>query len=440
MISFLLGLLSINTLMAAPLSLEDSLNLVDSQNPEVQIARLQADQANLERLKVLTNVLSVQGSGSWLDFGEPLDSYIIGDGSEEVDCSSFESFGFGDLCASFSEPLRVRDERIFDGSVQVALPLSALYSIVEGHSASQHMLDIKHIEVEQTRQRIELSVIEIYLQTLELQSQRNILEDTVERLTKHQQSVEAFVAQGFAHPVQARELKHAIQQTTLGLNQLDQGYALLCQQLALLLGLNEPFEPITLNIDAISTPKEGTLQDNLNHKIATHQYQAAQDGAQAALGNLVPTVALMAATTATQGQGPFTPTSQQYIGLSVQGEFGWGNKWMTFKQRQLDATMAQKGLEIQAKAIPMQQQQLQQQWQHSLAQNQLAQDKVDIEGVKRDQAQAQFDGHQITVTDLLDAEADFADAQIALLRSTHQSILAQAKYQQSINADTLYFK
>ena len=70
--------------------------------------------------------MNVQASGSWLDFGEPLDSYIIGDGSEEVDCSSFDAFGFGDLCASFSEPLRVRDERIFDGSIQVAIPISAL--------------------------------------------------------------------------------------------------------------------------------------------------------------------------------------------------------------------------------------------------------------------------------------------------------------------------
>ena len=111
MIPLLLGM---NTLMAEPLSLEKSLQLVATQNPEVQLARLQADQVNLERLKVLTNTVSLQASGSWLNFGEPLDSYIIGDGSEDIDCSSFEAFGFGDLCASFSEPLRVRDERIFD--------------------------------------------------------------------------------------------------------------------------------------------------------------------------------------------------------------------------------------------------------------------------------------------------------------------------------------
>lgn len=428
-----------NIAFAEPISLQDSLSLVSSQNLEVQIARLQADQVNLERLKVLTNVLNVQASGSWLDFGEPLDTYIIGDGNTDVDCTSFESVGFGDLCNSFSEPLRVRDERIFDGSLQVALPISALYSIIEGHSANQHLYEIKTLEVEQTKQRIELSVVDIYLQTLDLRSQRQILEGTLTRLGKHQRSVQAFVDQGFAHPVQAKELNHAIQETTLGLRQLDQGYKLLCQQMGLLLGLSEPFSPIPLQ-DNIDVPKEEQLSSSLNHRIATHQYQAAQDGAQAAMGDLIPTVALMAAATSTQGQGPFTPTSQQYLGLSVQGNLGWGNKWMTFKQRQIDVTMAKQGLQLQQQALPIQQQQLKQLWQHTLEKISLAESKVDIENIKRTQAQAQFDGHQITVSDLLDAESGFADAQIALLRTQHKSILAQAKYQQSINADTLYFQ
>ncbi len=432
-------LIASNLSSAEPISLQDSLSLISSQNLEVQIARLQADQVNFERLTVLTNILNVQATGSWLDFGEPLDTYIIGDENTDVDCTSFESFGFGDLCDSFSEPLRVRDERIFDGSLQIALPISALYSIVQGYSANQHLREIKSLEVEQTKQRIELSVVDIYLQTLDLQSQRQILEDTLTRLRKHQRSVQAFVDQGLAHPVQAKELHHAIQQTSLGLRQLDQGYQLLCQQMSLLLGLNDLFSPLPLQ-DNIDAPKEEHINSNLSHRIATHQYQAAQDGAQSAMGDLIPTVALMAATTSTKGQGPFTPTSQQYLGLNVQGEFGLGNKWMTFKQRQMDVTMAQQGLKIQQQALPIQQQQLKQHWQHSIEKILLAESKVEIENIKRSQAQAQFDGHQITVTDLLDAESGFSDAQIALLRTQHQSILAQAKYQQSINADTLYFQ
>ena len=436
MIALLFGM---NAAMAEPLSLEDSLAMVSSQNPEVQIARLQADQANLERLKVLTNLVNVQASGSWLDFGEPLDSYIIGDGSEEVDCSSFESFGFGDLCASFSEPLRVRDERIFDGSIQVAIPISALYSIIEGHKAAEHMHEVKGLEIEQTRQRIELSVLEIYLQTLEMQSQKEILTETLHRLSNHERSVKAFVAQGFAHPVQAKELAHAIRQTKLGMTQLNQGFDLLCKQMELLLGLETSFEPMALP-DGIQGPEDSTVESSLTHRIATHQFQAAQAGAHAAMGDLLPTIAVMGATTAAQGQGPFTPTSQQYIGLSLQGQLGWGQKWMTYKQRQMDVTMAEQGLKLQQEAQTIQQERLKQHWQHAKEQVDLAKDKVEIEDIKLKQAQAKFNAHQLTTTELLDAESQFSEAQIALLRSAHQHLLAQAKYQQSLNSSTLTFE
>ena len=435
----ILLLIGLNIVQAEPLSLKESLSLISTQNPEVQIARLKADQVNLDRLKVLTNILNVQASGSWLDFGEPLETHLIGDGSTEVDCASFESFGFGDLCDSFSEPLLVREARIFDGSIQVALPLSALYSIIEGYSAGQHLLEIKTIEVEQTRQRIEISAIEIYLQALDVQSQQRILKETLTRLGTNQRSIHAFVEQGLAHPVQGKELDYAIEQTQLGLRQLEQQFHLLCRQMELLLGVEGSFSPKPLPKNILA-PKEESLGSNLGHRIAIHQHQAAQDGAQSAMGDLFPQVALIVASTATQGQGPFTPTSQNYFGLTIQGEFGWGNKWMTFKQRKMDVVMAQKGLHIQEKSIGIQQEQRRLGWLNASENILMAQKKVELEAIKRDLAQAQFDGHLITITDVLDAESKYADAQIALMRAEHRKIIAQAKYQQSINADTLYFQ
>ncbi len=429
----------LNTAFAQPLSLQDSLSRVRTQNPEIQIARLSAEQANLERFKILTNLLHVQASGSWLDFGAPLDSYIIGDGSTDVDCTSFEAFGFGDLCASFSEPLRVRDERIFDGSIQLAVPLSSLYSIIKGHSASKHIHEIKKLEVEQTRQRIEISTIEIYMQTLNTQSQQAILQKTLERLQSHQQSVQAFVEQGLVHPVQLKELALAIQQTKLGIRRLEQGYNLLCLQLKLLLDLEDSFSPLPLE-NNIQAPKEEPIRVNLSHQISIHQQQAAKAGAQAAFGELLPTVALIGATTAAQGQGPFTPTAQSYVGLNVQFELGWVQKLMTLKQRNIDVEMAQQGLEMQRKSLAILQDQRKQSWRNTIDEIELAQQKVDIEALKLTQAKARFDAHQITISDLLDAESNFADSQITLLRTKRQSIVAQAKYQQSINADTLYFQ
>ena len=102
--------------------------------------------------------------------------------------------------------------------------------------------------------------------------------------------------------------------------------------------------------------------------------------------------------------------------------------------------MAEQGLKLQQDALTIQQAQLKQYWQHSSAQIDLAKDKVEIEQIKLKQAQARFNAHQITTTDLLEAESEFSEAQIALLRSTHQNLLAQAKYQQSLNSHTLYFE
>ena len=434
----ILLLFLLRSVFAQPLSLQESLALVRTQNPEVQIARLQADQANLERYKVLTNVLNIQIAGSWLDFGAPLDSYLIGDANTDVDCSSFEAFGFGDLCASFSEPLRIRDERIFDGSLQVAFPLSALYSIVKGYSANQHLHEIKKLEIEQTRQRIEISTIEVYMQALDMKSQQEILKQTHARLLTNKQSVQAFVDQGFVNPIQLQELDLGIQQTELGIRRLEQAYELLCGQIELLLGLEDSFSPVPLTGN-ITPPKEESLQSSLSHKISFHQHQAALDGVQAAIGDLIPSIALIGASTVTQGQGPFTPTSQSYVGLNIKAEFGWGKKWMTLKQRKMDAMMAHQGMNIKQEALSLQQKQHKQSWENTIASISLAEKKVEIEKHKREQAQAQFDAHQITMSDLLEAESHFSDAQIELLRARNQSIVSQAKYQQSINADTLYF-
>ena len=112
---------------------------------------------------------------------------------------------------------------------------------------------------------------------------------------------------------------------------------------------------------------------------------------------------------------------------------------MTLKQRQMDVVMAKQGLQLQERALPLQQEQLKQSWLNSAERIALAHSKVEIETIKREQAQVRFDAHQITITDLLDAESEAADAQIALLRAEHQKVIAQAKYQQSINTGTLYF-
>ena len=98
-------------------------------------------------------------------------------------------------------------------------------------------MKIKDLEVQQTEQRIALSVIEIYLKALELQEQIILLNNSLTRLQSRERSVQAFITQGLLHPVQGMELKYALQQTAFGLEQSQQGLELLCQQMTLLLDL-----------------------------------------------------------------------------------------------------------------------------------------------------------------------------------------------------------
>ena len=98
----------------------DVLQQVEKSNPQIILLKLEQDQQRLELWKSLT-LFAPQAKieGTWLNFGEPLEAHLLGDGTQDVDCAPFEAFGFEDLCTSFSEPLLLREDKIFDGNVQV---------------------------------------------------------------------------------------------------------------------------------------------------------------------------------------------------------------------------------------------------------------------------------------------------------------------------------
>ena len=128
----------------------------------------------------------------------------------------------------------------------------------------------------------------------------------------------------FAHPVQVKELSHAIRQTKLGMTQLEQGLILLCKQMELLLDLETSFEPKALPENIGPARNLFRVQSYTSHCHTSIPSRSSR--CKAAMGDLVPTVALMGATTATQGQGPFTPTSQQYLDLAFKDNWLLGTK------------------------------------------------------------------------------------------------------------------
>ena len=419
-------------------SLPDTLALLEAGNTEIQIARLQADVTNLKRLQTLSMLApSVQAKANWLDFGEPLDVFLMGDGSQDIDCTAFESFGFGDLCSSFSEPLRLREAQVFDGSIQAVLPVSALYSIIQGHAAQQNLLEIQEYQIEITRQRLNIATIELYLQALQLEQHQSLIEQSIKLLDAHHQTVKAFVDQGLLNPIELSRISVAQKESTLGLLQLQNAYNLLLDQLELLVG--QPITPIPLEQQPI-VADNFAIQDNPDLHLMDLQYQAAKHGLSASYGSLLPTVAVLAASTKSQGQGSLQPTAQQYVGLALQGDFAWGQKWMDVQQQKLQVQMLEQGRQTQEQAVVLQQQATLQKWQQAQSQIEIAQLKRDIAKEAHRQAQAQFSQQQITVADLLDIETEYQQSQLTLTKAQHQSIIEQAKYQQTLTTDTIRFE
>ena len=115
-------------------------------------------------------------------FGEPLEANLLGDGTGDMDCAPFEAFGFEDLCTSFSEPLLLREDKIFDGNVQIYYPISGLYSIYQGMKTQQSLLESKESDTQKQVLAIQKQVSDLYFQMLHLEHVMDFTQQTYDGL------------------------------------------------------------------------------------------------------------------------------------------------------------------------------------------------------------------------------------------------------------------
>ena len=423
--------------LSAELTLPESLALVEHGNIEVQIARLEAEKANMEKLLALSKLLPmVEGTTSWLDYGEPLEVNLMGDSAAELDCSPFESLGFEDLCSSLSSPLLLREDRIFDGTYRILYPITNLYSIPQGYRATELLAQASELNVQNTKQRIQLSVIEIYMEALHLQKVIHFAKETQNRLEHHRTNIRAFVDQGFVNPVELTRLENAILEAQIGAEEAQSGYALLCQQLELLVGVS--VEPVPLT-QKLSDGKKISAQEHADVRSAQLQADAAAAMTKASYGLLLPNVVVYAASTNATGQGALTPTEQQYIGVTLSGQFNWGEKWVQVQKMKKDSQMAQQAVLLQERALVLKQQGAYQAWQSAEKRLLIARKNAELTDELRRQAESTYKQQLLTTAELLDAESEHLQSQLAIAAAESKVIVLQAQYQQTIDQNPFAF-
>jgi outer membrane protein TolC len=427
----MLAFLLYTTSMAAELTLAESLELVEHGSLEVQMARLQSEQAKLESLAMLGLLApSIEGNASWLGFGEPLEVNLMGEAAADLDCATFEALGFGELCGSLSEPMLLREERIFDGSVQALYPITALYSIHQGYQATRKMSDIADLQISQTKKKVQLSVIELYMQALHLEQVEAFAKETESRLIHHRDNAQVFVDQGLLNAVEFQRLENAIVDAQIGASEARGGYSLLCQQLGLLVGVSVKPVPMTQKLEPGGRM---TLEEHDAIRIAELQAEAALAASRAAYGELLPNVVLMAAKTKTVGQGTLTPSQQQYVGIVMTGKFNWGQQWAHAQKTQREAEMASKAARFRKEALGVEQQSSYDAWQLAEMKLQAAENRAQTAAEIRRQAELTYGQQMLTTAEFLDAEAEYLQARLGISAAESNLVILQARYQQYID-------
>ena len=148
----------------------------------------------------------------------------------------------------------------------------------------------------------------------------------------------------------------------------------------------------------------------------------------------------MTAKTRAIGQGTLTPTEQQYIGLALSGNFNWGSRYLQAKQSSKEAEMAEQAVILQERALVLQQQGAYDAWQMAQKRLNAAHSKAEMTEEIRRQASSKHSQQMLTTAELLDAEAEHLQAQLAIAAAESKVIILQARYQQTIDRQPFRFE
>jgi len=421
--------LMLSAAFAVDSNLRQALQRSDVSHHAHSIVRMQLEQHRLEKLGLYSQMAPVLTvDANWLYFGEPLDVRMMGE--SDIDCTSLDALGFGDLCLSMNEPMRLRDSRVFEAKIQSALPLTALYSLLHAADAIDSQYQTVELSLEMQRATVRVEVVNAYLDVLTLQNAALLSKRMSNRLQAKRDEVSAFVQQGLASTLDLDKLDNALAQSKMAERQSMDGTSLAQDRLNLIVG--EPVVvsefPDTIWKD-LSLPKPQEISSHYMYLQALSSLRAAESAAKGAWGQAVPQVSLVAGMTKQTGQGQLTPPSQQFVGLNMSARFNWGNSIMNAKRADLNATMAKQSLDPLQKRLSMQIDAAQKKAEHAFMNLSIKEDILKTALAFQNQLQIEFEQQLKSATDLLDSETKRLSAELDVLKAKRDVLSAIAEYQ-----------
>ncbi len=424
-------------LAAAPITLDEAVMLAARANPEVRVADLEADAARARAAGVrswLLPTVTARGAALWWD--DPLEATFI----EGDPCASLDEAlrGFCEqMVAPYQEPIRLRDVRTQQASLEARQPLTGLYGVSQGWRAARAAARAAGDDAEAARAHAEVAVVDAWFTALETRRLVDVARRGVRALEAHRSRALAFHEVGLLGRNELLQIEVALSEARVDLLRVETGVALAERRLALAAGSDEAsLEPVDLDLGALP-PLPETVPDPAPALPSLRALAARREAALAdrnrLRADLLPQVGAIASWTRNWGLGTFSADREWYVGLGLEWEaLDWGRHWYAAREANFQAEKAAVGLAALERGSRLQAD-------AALVDARVA--RAALESSRTTVAQAdenlrivtaRFDAHVAPATDLLEAEALRSRAEADGLSATFDYLLAVARAQEAL--------
>lgn len=425
----------------AEVSLGEAVRMAQGRNVEARVAELEVDAARARAHQVRSYYLpSLSASYNAVWWDSALEAVFF----DENPCEGVDEIYQGicnDLIGGMLEdPILLREAHTRQAKVQATQPLTGLYAISQGHRAARQLVLSSEAQLQATRSRVSLDVVDTWLQAAKTAHLAQVAADGVQTIEAHERRVTAFQEQGLVGKNEVLQLQVALGDARLDLRRANMGVELLQRKLALVTNAEADQlvpEPLDIQelppLDLDSGDLEALAQAKPEVLALEAQAAAALANRNRARAMMIPQVGAVAQWTRNWGVGSMAAEQEAMVGLGLEWEvWAWGRRHFEAREANLQAQQArvglqglQEGAQLQAQAALLDAQIAAEAWESSELGREQAEENLRI-------VTARYEAHTLATTDLLEAETMAAKARADHIGAGYDYLIALARLQDAL--------
>jgi len=410
------------------LSLKSALQRAMKNNPEMEVFKFKREEA-VHKVKsaqgaLLPKVILEGNAFVWdndvgfdlsgLELGEPPDTCPLPIGCLEWFGGLFDNIDLG----------KIRDQFTAQITVTVAQPITALFALLKKLDVEKLGIDLVELERQTKSLALRYEVERAYLQVLMAQRYHEIAQKALKLVKAHEKQVKTYYEHEVVGRAEVLRVEVALRNAVQRITKIEAAVELASANLNRLMG--EPNNKRFLYTEVFADPPkklDGSLEEFQKRatknrpelEIVRKKKEQARAGRSAMRIMLLPEVTVLGRYQFSEGMGAFTPRNQFFAGLMVSWTWEWGSKYreakaMESKIKQAEAILknAERGIDLQVRKHYLDVKTSAKNLKVAKVALKAAEENLRIQQLKMGQEMK-------TVTDLLDAQTRFeqADAQVA---------------------------